>query len=446
MKKTRQTKNLEPRSDAVGSAKAPVISLNAHLRIERLGSRGEGISRGPDGMIFVPYALPGEKIVAEVDGESGRLVEILKPSSDRIAAPCPHFGTCGGCAVQTLKPSAYEAWKRSLVADALRNAGVETAVAPLRAAWGAGRRRATFHARFDGRGRAQVGFMQARSHKVCEIDSCPILAPEMVGALPAARKIAQILAPLQKPLDLVVTASESGLDLDLRGCGKVDFAVAQSLIAAAQECDLARLANHGVALIERRPPLIRMGRAFVHPPPGVFLQATAAGEEALVGLVSDAVSEAKRIADLFCGLGAFALRLAEKAEIFCADTESEALAACLSAGRAAPGLRAIKGEARDLFTRPLLGPELDAYEAVVFDPPRAGAEAQARELAKSAVATVVGVSCNPKTFARDAKILLANGYGLEKVTPVDQFLYSPHVELVGVFRKKRAKKPRRLLG
>ena len=448
MKKTRQANKKEAGSDPVGSEPAGMIELNALLDIEKLGARGEGVSRGPHGLIFTPYALPGEKIRAEVDGERGKLVEVLAPSPDRVAALCPHFTQCGGCAVQTLAEPAYRAWKGGLVAEALRNAGVDAEVAPLLAAWGAGRRRATFHSRNDQRGEPHIGFMRARSHRIFELDSCPILAPEMAGALPAARRVAEILKSLDKPLDLVVTASLGGLDLDLRGCGQLDFALEQALIAAAAELNLARLSNHGLALIERRAPQIAIGRARVTPPPGAFLQATAAGEEALANLVLDAAGEAKRTADLFCGVGTFALRLAEKAEVFCVESDGGALAACLRGAREAQGLRSIKGERRDLSARPLLAAELAPFDAVVFDPPRAGAEAQARELAKSGVPTLAGVSCNSQTFARDAKILIEGGYRLERVTPVDQFLFSPHVELVGVFRKAPQKpaRKRRLLG
>jgi len=422
-----------------------VIDLNAHLTIEKLTSRGEGMARGP---VFVPFALPGEEVLAEVDGERGLLVEVLKPSRDRVAAPCPHFSVCGGCAVQTLAPAAYGDWKRGLVVDALRHAGVSAEVAPLRTAWGDGRRRATFHARFDARGRAQVGFMEARSHKIIEIDACPILAPDMAGAVAVAREIAQLLAGNEKPLDLVVTASRTGLDVDVRGCGKLDFHTEQALIAAAQKLDLARISNHGVVMIERRAPEVLCGRAVVIPPPGNFLQATAAGEAVLASVVLDSFSGAKKCADLFSGTGAFALRLAETAEVFCAESDAAALHACLRAANTTPGLRTVTGEARDLFMRPLLPAELDKFDAVVFDPPRAGAEAQARDLARSSVAKIAAVSCNPQTFARDAKILVAGGYALQNVIPVDQFLYSPHVETIGIFAKpvSRAKKKRRLLG
>jgi 23S rRNA (uracil1939-C5)-methyltransferase len=207
------------------------------------------------------------------------------------------------------------------------------------------------------------------------------------------------------------------------------------------------MSNHGAPLVERRPAEIQIGRARVNAPPGGFLQATAAGEEMLASLVLGAVGPVKKAVDLFCGIGTFALRLAETADVYCVENDLEALAAGLRGGRAATGLRTLKGEARDLFTRPLLASELAGFDAVVFDPPRAGAERQAAEMAKSAVPLIVGVSCNAQSFARDAKVLISGGYQLVEVTPVDQFLYSPHVELVGAFRKASAKKAkRRLLG
>jgi 23S rRNA (uracil1939-C5)-methyltransferase len=290
--------------------------------------------------------------------------------------------------------------------------------------------------------------MEARSHTIFEIDACPILAPDMAAAVFSARELAGLLAGNEKPLDLVVSASRAGLDIDLRGCGKLDFHTEQALIAAAQKLDLARISNHGVVMIERRAPEILCGRATVTPPPGNFLQATEAGEDMLTSVVVAAFSGAKKCADLFCGTGAFALRLAEHAEVFAVESDAAALKTCLRAAHTTQGLRTVKGEARDLFTRPLLPAELEPFDAVVFDPPRAGAEAQARDLARSTVPKIAAVSCSAQTFARDAKILVAGGYVLESVIPVDQFLYSPHVELIGIFAKSaaRAKKKRRLLG
>jgi len=430
------------------------VDLAAHLTIERLGERGEGIAKGPHGMIAVPYALAGETIVAEVDGERGHLAEILTPSPDRVPAICRYYAICGGCAVQALADAPYRAWKRGLIADALRHAGVTAGhIGELIDAHGEGRRRATFHARVAPHGKIgspgmKVGFMQARAHELVEIESCPVLAPSMDSAIAAARALANELSGLGKPLDIVVTATTSGLDIDLRGCGAIDHSVTQSLIDIAQSFDLARLSNHGLPLIERRPPLLSMGEAHVHLPPGAFLQATLAGEDILASRVTTAIENARRIGDLFAGVGTFALRLAKKAEIHAFDLDHAALSALDKASRATPGLRAVTVAKRDLFKRPLSAEELKLFDAIIFDPPRGGAEPQARAIAASEVPLVIYVSCYARSFARDSALLCEGGYHLERVDPIDQFRFSPHVELVGIFRREVKKKTKRkkLLG
>jgi 23S rRNA (uracil1939-C5)-methyltransferase len=408
------------------------------LQIERLGQRGEGVAPTDHGNVFIPYTIPGDTISAEISGQTGRLIDIIAPSPDREAPFCPYYGTCGGCAIQGYREEAYREWKRGLVVDALAHAGVNATVDPLVDAHGEGRRRATFHARFDA-GATRVGFMQARSHDLVAIDFCPLFAPPLDGAVTAARRIAEELARLRKPLDILVTGTPAGLDIDLRGAGQLDQGTTQRLIAAAERFDLARLSNHGRLLVERRAPQLQIGRALVHLPPGAFLQATAKGESTLSELVTQAAAGSRRIADLFCGIGTFALRLAEHAEISAVDGDSAALDALTHAARVTPGLRAIRTERRDLMRRPLAAEELAPFDAVVFDPPRAGAEAQAKALAKSQVPLAIAVSCNAQTFARDAAILLAGGYMPERIIPVDQFRQSPHVEIVGIFRRRATK-------
>lgn len=426
-------------------------NLHKRLTIERLGQRGEGLARGDDGLVFVPYTVPGDVIAAEVDGERARLGDVLTAGPDRIPAFCPHFTICGGCAVQTLAAPAYQDWKRGLVVAALEHARVKADVGALLDAHGEGRRRATFHARFtrhgSGRMDAIVGFMQARQHTIIEIENCPILAPSMKNALNMARGVAMELAEVGKPLDILVTATIEGLDVDFRGCGPLEPALRQKLVEAAARLDLSRLSNHGDVIIERRIPLLQMGAARVSPPAGAFLQATEAGEETLGRLVGEAVGKAKRIADLFAGVGTFTLRLASKAEVLAVESEKLSVQALERAAHM-PGLRTVNAQTRDLYRRPLAGAELEPFEAVVFDPPRAGAEMQAKALAESNVPTVVGVSCSAQTFARDAKILIDGGYAVERITPVDQFRHSPHVEIVGVFRKAppKGRKRGRLLG
>jgi 23S rRNA (uracil1939-C5)-methyltransferase len=409
------------------------------LTIERLGQRGEGVARMDQGNIFVPYTVPGDTISAEVSGDSARLIDIIKPSPDREAPFCPYYGICGGCAIQGYREEAYREWKRGLVVDALAHAGIDATVDPLIDAHGEGRRRAVFHARFDAAGQTSLGFMEARSHDLVAIDFCPLFARSLDGAVAAARGTAEELARLRKPLDILVTGASSGLDIDVRGAGSLNEKHTQALIAAAKRFDLARLSNHGRLLVERRPPQLQVGRALVNLPPGAFLQATAKGEATLGDLVTQAAANSKRVADLFCGIGTFALRLAERAEVLALDGDAAALSTLTQAARATPGLHTIRTERRDLMRRPLSAQELAAFDAVVFDPPRAGAEAQAHALAKSHVPLAIAVSCNVQTFARDAAILVAGGHTLERITPIDQFRQSPHIEIVGIFRRAATK-------
>jgi 23S rRNA (uracil1939-C5)-methyltransferase len=417
------------------------------LTIERLGQRGEGMSRSSGNTIFVPYALAGETVLAEIDGEHGRLVEIASASSDRIPAHCPYFSICGGCTVQALAPAAYAHWKHGLVVEALRHAGIEAEVAPLVDAHGEGRRRATFHVRTDAARRALVGFMQARAHKIVDLDACPLLAPSLGKALATVRALAHALGTEARALDVLVTATESGLDIDLRGHGPLAPRQRQDLVRVGLDQDLARLSNHGQIVLAQREPVLTMGKARVVPPPGAFLQATRDGEARIAAEVCAALSGADRIADLFAGTGTIALRLAEHAKVHAVDRDPLALNALAKAVHACD-VKPVSVEARDLFRRPLRREELAGYDAIVLDPPRAGAEHQAEALAASAVPVVVSVSCNVQSFARDSAILCAGGFEIGTVVPIDQFRHTPHVEMVATFRRMRRKRPptRRLLG
>ena len=420
--------------------------MTDRVTIERLGQKGEGIAQTPDGRLHVPYALPGETVTVERDGDRATLIGLLNASRERIEPICPYFTRCGGCAIQHLAVDAYADWKRGLLVTALAQARVDAPVAPMLDAHGLGRRRATLHARMLDDGRMQVGYMQARSHAIIAIDICPILDPRMSGALAAARAIAKALAGVGKPLDILITATESGLDIDLRGPSKLGEDDRQVLVKAAIAHDVARLSNHGVIVVEQRRPLLRMGLATLELPPGAFLQATEAGEEALGARVLAALKGAKRVADLFTGVGTFALRLATQCEVVAYDTEAIPLEALRKASRLADGVRTVQVEKRDLFGQPLLPAELDTFDAVVLDPPRAGAEAQMRNLAQSRVPLVASIACDAQSFARDAAILVAAGYSAEVIEPIDQFRYSAHMEIFSLFRRAPVKKKRRLLG
>jgi 23S rRNA (uracil1939-C5)-methyltransferase len=412
--------------------------VTEQLVIERLGHRGDGIAGGADGPLYVPGALPGETVeVAEVAGhpDRRRLVRVAAASAERIAPICPHFGVCGGCAVQHWDAARYRAWKRDLVITALRQAGLDAAVGDLIDAHGEGRRRAVLHARRGGHDVLEVGFSAARAHHIVPIDRCPVLAKSLDGALGAAWALAETLGPAKKPLDIQITATDAGLDIDVRGSGPLPAPLMTALARVAQERNLARLTRHGELIAQQRPPTLRIGNATVPLPPAAFLQATAAGEAALAGLVLAACADAAIIADLFAGIGPFALRLAERARVLAVDDDEAALAALKRGAGTATGLKPVDAETRDLFRRPLAAAELKRFDAVVFDPPRQGAQTQARELAASGVARIVAVSCNPATLARDASELVGAGYRLLEVTPVDQFRYAAHVEIVARLEK-----------
>jgi 23S rRNA (uracil1939-C5)-methyltransferase len=408
------------------------------LVIARLAHRGDGVSDGPAGAIYVPGALPGETV--EVEGVAGhpdrrRLLRVEQPSAERIAPICPHFGVCGGCAVQHWDAARYGAWKRDLVVEALRQAGLDAPVADLIDAHGEGRRRAVFHARSGAGDVLEVGFSAPRAHHVVAIDRCPILAPTLGGALKAAWAIAEALSPAKKPLDIQVSATDAGLDVDVRGSGPLTPTLMTALARIAAKHDLARLTRHGELIALERAPTLGMGKATVQLPPAVFLQATAEGEAALARLVLAACAGAASIADLFAGIGPFALRLAERARVVAVDDDEAALSALKRAAASTVGLKPVEIERRDLFRRPLGATELKRFDAVVFDPPRQGAEMQARELAASSVPLIVAVSCNPGTFARDMRELVRGGYRITEITPVDQFRYAAHVEIVARLEK-----------
>jgi 23S rRNA (uracil1939-C5)-methyltransferase len=408
------------------------------LVIDHVGHRGDGVAFADGQSVFVPYALGGETVEVEpVAGHPDRrhLSRIERASAERIAPFCRYFGGCGGCAIQHWQVEPYRAWKRQIVIDTLKHAGIECEVGALLDAHGEGRRRITVHARRGQGGALRVGFAVANSHAIVAIEECPILDPGLHGALDAARALAEVLKPAGKPLDIQFTAVRSGLDVDVRGSGPLPSKMIAALSGIAERHRLARLTRHGELVLMRTPPAITVGAAQVTLPSGSFLQATAAGEEALAALVGEHCRRAKHIADLFCGVGPFALRLAAKSRISAFDTDAGAVTALRKAATSTPGLKPIKAESRDLFRHPLMPPELRDYDTIVFDPPRQGAQAQVKQVALSKVPVVIAVSCNVATFARDARILIDGGYGIEGVTPVDQFRHTPHVELVARFAK-----------
>ena len=404
--------------------------------IDRLGVQGDGVADGR----FIPLTLPGERVLARGEGERAQLVEVLDASLERVEPPCPHFGDCGGCALQHWRTEPYLAWKAEQIRLALAREQLEAEILPAFAAPPGSRRRLALHARKAG-GQIVLGFKARRSWRVVPIDSCVVAEPALQAALPA---LARIAAPfLEHPASaptLHVTATLTGLDIDVTGVerksGGLSADARLRAAEAAARADVARVTLAGEVVYQARAPMIRAGRAAVALPPA-FLQAAAAAEAAMAVFAVEAAVGARRIADLYCGVGAFTFPLAEIAPVSAADASVPAVRALSSAVATAPGLKAIAAEARDLDRRPLTARELAGVDVVVFDPPRAGAAVQAREIAASACARVVAVSCNPATFARDARTLGDGGYRLLRVQPVDQFLWSPHGRAGGSFLARR---------
>lgn len=408
-----------------------------HLVIETMGGEGDGVAAGP---LFVPFSLPGERVRVQGSGERRELLEVLQPSADRVEPPCPHFFACGGCALQHWDHAPYLAWKVERLAGTLARQHIETEILPAYATEPATRRRVTLHARRGSREAARLGYKARKSWDLVDISVCPISDPAIQAAIPALRRLAVPLFehPKSAP-SLHVTLSDTGLDIDITGVeaksGGLSADARMQVAERAAQADFARVTIAGEVVYQARSALVRLGPATVALPPGGFLQATRGAEAAMTAFVAEAAAGATRIADLYCGVGTFTFRLAEIAPVHAADFSPEAIAALGSVLASLPGLQAVTPEARDLVRRPVLAEELKKTDVVVFDPPRAGAAEQTAQLARSAVPRVIGVSCNPATFARDARTLIDAGFRLERVLPVDQFLWSPHVELVGVFQR-----------
>jgi len=408
------------------------------LRVAAVGAQGDGVAH--PGPVFVPRTLPGEQVRAAVAGERGELVSVLEPSPERVEPPCPHFGPCGGCALQHWAHGPYFAWKADQIRLALARERIETEIRPAYAVPPGSRRRLALHARRGEGGAVRLGYKTRRAWTVVDVAVCPISDPRLVAAFPDLRRLAApfLEHPKSAPT-LHVTLTETGLDVDVTGVerrsGGLSADARLRAAEAAAAADFARVTMGGEAVFQARAPVVRFGAAAVVLPPGGFLQAAPAAEAAMADAAASATTGARRVADLFCGAGAFTFRLAEHVAVHAVDSAEPAVGALRGGVGTAPGLKPITAEVRDLDRRPLLARELDRYDAVLFDPPRAGAAAQSVAIAASKAPVVVGVSCNPATFARDARVLLDGGFSLSHVTPVDQFLWSPHIELVGVFAR-----------
>lgn len=404
-------------------------------QVSSLGSGGDGIVEGADGPVFIPYTLPGETLRFTRHDNRGRLVELLQPSLHRTSPGCRHFTCCGGCTLQHMAPGAYLHWKRELVQSAFRARDIDIRVDEVQPVGAASRRRCVFTAR---RTRKQVilGFHVLRSDDIVEIDGCLILHPEIAGALEGLKELSAPLLSRRGQARVHVLNSLSGLDVAIENVKPVDSApLCAQLALIADRLDLARVSVDGEIILTRREPVVVFGGVQVVPPPGAFLQAAEESQSLMTSLVVQGCGAAVNIADLFAGIGTFSFPLAQRAAVTAVEFDPMAVGALEHAARHAQRIKPMQVIERDLFKDPLSVNEMALFDAVIFDPPRAGARAQAECLAASDIGLVVAVSCNPTSLARDARILIDGGYEPVRVTPVDQFLYTSHIEVIAQFKR-----------
>lgn len=426
--------------------KLPANTPPLELTVEALGVRGDGVAQVGNKRYFVPLTVPGDRLLVRPieetgDGIRAEILEMLQPGPDRREPPCPNFGRCGGCTLQHLTDTAYRAYKQALLLEAVAREGIDPELIDgLVTVPPHSRRRAILVARKLAQGTV-LGFHEHRGHFIVDIAECTVLTPALMAVLPPLRALLDKLLPAAGNARATMLSLDGGVDLLLDLPEIPDLTGREALAGFAAEADLARLSitiegGTPELLAERRAATLSFAGIPVAVPPGAFLQATAEAEAALLGAVLAGVGEAKSIADLYAGCGTFSLPLAATgAAVHAVEGHAPALEALSAASRKAGPSMKLTVEKRDLAGDPLSGAELDRFEAVVFDPPRTGAKTQAAALAKSQVPIVVAVSCNPATFARDMRLLLDGGYRLERITPIDQFLWSAHLELVAVFRR-----------
>ncbi len=404
------------------------------LTIARLGHKGDGIAEVDGAPIYVPFSLPGEHV--RVDGDRGELLEIIAPSDDRVPPQCQHFGRCGGCALQHLEFQSYLDWQRQQVVAALHARHIESDVLPVFSVGPGQRRRAVFGAIKRSQGVA-LGFYECHSNKLIDVRNCPVVVSDIEKALPLLRELADDVLPPLESARFTVVACDNGLDVAVECDGlaagqQFDPAIAR----LAARTNIVRLTVNGDQIYGDGAPVLTIDSVKVVPPPGGFVQAARVAQEHMTGLLLAVLPKTtKRVADLFCGLGSFALPVARRAQVLAIDSDPRLIEALQQACQTAQGLKRVETKVRDLMQTPLSRTELKDIDAVIFDPPRAGARWQAEALAKSKVPLVIPVSCNVATFARDARILLDGGYSLQSVLPIDQFVFSPHVEIFAVFRR-----------
>jgi 23S rRNA (uracil1939-C5)-methyltransferase len=414
--------------------------------VEGLGAKGDGLASADGRPLFLAQTVPGDRLLARVTGErgggfKGEVIELLAPGPNRADPPCPFFGPCGGCALQHLEDSAYAAWKQDQLSVALARKDLTPEILhPLRRVAPGRRRRITWSVLRTAR-ELLLGYYERESHQLADIDACLLVVPELQALIAPLHELLEPLLEIKEQARVTATLCETGIDLLIDSRQPLGLEDRELLAAFATANDLARLSwsdgqEAPTPLALRRDPILTFGGVAVVPPPGGFVQPTAEGEAMLTDLVMAAIpAGAETAADLYAGCGTFSLPLAEKLQVYAAEGSEDSLAALDAAARRSDRRGRLTAELRDLARFPVMADELSGGDVVVFDPPRNGAREQAAEIAASDVPVVIAVSCNPTTFARDARTLVDGGYRLKEATPIDQFPWSGHLELVAVFER-----------
>jgi len=419
--------------------------MSEEMTVDALGAAGDGLAWAGGRRVAVPGALPGERIRARI-AAAGRgpataeEIVLLAPSPARSVPPCPHFGACGGCTAQHMADGLYAEWKITRLVETLAQAGVAAPPPASLARTPPGARRRAELAALGARGGALLGFHARGSSRIEPIAACAVLRPELAALLPALRDLLSTLLPPRAAADAALQIAGPAIELTLTLAATPDLAQRERLAAFAASARLARIAwrrsrdGEPEVIVQRAPVRADFSGVGVDLPPDAFLQASAEGEAAIAAAVRAHAGGARSVADLYAGAGTLTFALEAAVRVHAVEGRKAAADALLAGARAA-GRSRVSAESRDLARRPLLAGELGRFDAVIFDPPRAGAAAQVREIARARPKRVVAVSCNPASFARDARVLIDGGYRLTALVPIDQFLWSPHLELVAAFER-----------
>lgn len=418
--------------------------MSHKITINEIGGRGDGLTEINGNTIYIPYAAPGDIIDAKINGSKGRLRYIHQKSEHRIDAVCPHYTKCGGCSLQHIDREYYQKWKEGLVRTALENQGLHDIIfAPMMISPQGSRRRTTFQAVGRGDGEIVFGYAEKGSHNLIDIFECSILMPEIKALIVPAKNLLSKLLKKKEKMAVSMTMGDNGVDLILKGKGDIDLNLRMDLAEFAEKNDLARISWYDTSskntryelLAERRKPFVTFEGNKVFFPEGSFLQATKDGQNALIHAMLNGIKGANKVVDLFSGCGTFSIAAAKTASVHAVENNEEMLTALKVSANQMSGIKQVSTELRDLFLRPLLPHELNQYDVAIIDPPRAGAKHQMAEILQSDLKKLVMISCNPVTFARDVQSLIDAGYKMGAVIPVDQFLYSPHLEIISIFEK-----------